>query len=410
MLTGGSVKQIYELHGAGLSIRGIAERLELSRNTVRKYLREPGVPVAKPRPKRPSKLDPCRAYLEERIGAGLLNTAVLLRELRARGYDGGATILKEYVEPRRGARQPAATVRFETAPGEQAQIDWGSFRYRTADGTERSLWCFVLVLSWSRAIYTAFAPKADVATFIRCHLEAFERLGGIPRRCLYDNAKVVVLKRDSAGEPVWNERFLDFALRLGFELRLCRPYRPQTKGRVESGVKYVRGSFWPTARFSDLADLNRQARTWADEVADPRIHGTTLERPAERLVREQPHLLALPAAERLAPFRREERRVGRDGYVAFEQAWYGVPWRWSGQVIQVQVDTSTVELWAGSERLAVHPRAIRAGQRLTVPGQWAGLAAGDGTPPTKPLAVEVPSVEVEQRPLAAYAALAGASS
>src|SRR5215212_7825185 len=96
MLTGGSVKQIYELHGAGLSIRGIAERLELSRNTVRKYLREPGVPVAKPRPKRPSKLDPCRAYLEERIGAGLLNTAVLLRELRARGYDGGATILKEY--------------------------------------------------------------------------------------------------------------------------------------------------------------------------------------------------------------------------------------------------------------------------------------------------------------------------
>ncbi len=361
MLTGGSVKAIYDLHGAGLSIRGIAERLELSRNTVRKYLREPGVPSAKTRSKRPSKLDPYRALLNERIAGGVLNSVVLLRELRSRGYGGGATILKEYLEPHRRARQPTATVRFETVPGEQAQVDWGSFRYRSADGQERSIWCFVLVLSWSRAIYTAFAPKADVATFIRCHLEAFERLGGIPRRCLYDNAKVVVLRRDSTGEPVWNERFLDFALRLGFELRLCRPYRPQTKGRVESGVKYVRGNFWPTARFSDLADLNQQARTWADEVADPRIHGTTLERPAERLV-------------------------------------------------QVQVDPSTIELWAGDQRLAVHPRAIRSGQRFTVPGQWAGLAAGDGTPQTKPLAVEVPSVEVEQRSLATYAALIGASS
>src|SRR5215212_3182862 len=165
--------------------------------------------------------------------------------------------------------------------GQPAQIDWGSFRYRTADGTERSLWCFVLVLSWSRAIYTAFAPKADVATFIRCHLEAFERLGGIPRRCLYDNAKVVVLGRDDAGEPAWNERFLDFALRVGFAIRLCRLYRAQTKGRVESGVKYVRGNFWPGARFTDLPDLNQQARAWVDGVADPRVHGTTHERPTE---------------------------------------------------------------------------------------------------------------------------------
>ena len=289
-------------------------------------------------------------------------------------------------------------------------MDWGKFRYRAADGSERSVWCFVLVLSWSRAIYVEFAPRADVATFIRCHLNAFERLGGVPRRCLYDNAKVVVLGRDAAGEPAWNARFLDFALRLGFGIRLCRPYRAQTKGRVESGIKYVRGNFWSTAAFVDLADLNARARAWADEVADPRVHGTTLERPAERLVRERPHLLALPAAERLVPFRREERRVGRDGYVAYERAWYGVTWRRAGQLVQVQAEADTVQIWVGDQRLAVHPRARKPGQRLTVPGQWAGLVGGDGRPPTASLATQLASVEVEQRPLAAYAALVGAPS
>jgi transposase len=128
MVKGGTVKQIYELYGRGLSIRRIAEELGLARNTVRKYLREPGIPTMKPRPTRPSKLEPYRAFLEERLGAGVLNTSVLLRELRARGYTGGVTILKEYVQPRRRQRQPAATVRFETRPGEQAQVDWGQFR------------------------------------------------------------------------------------------------------------------------------------------------------------------------------------------------------------------------------------------------------------------------------------------
>ena len=127
-----------------------------------------------------------------------------------------------------------------------------------------------------------------MATFLRCHVNAFAHLGGVPRRCLYDNAKVVVLGREEDGRPRWNPRFLDFALRVGFDSRLCRPYRPQTKGRVESGIKYLWNNFWPSARFTDLADLNRQVREWFSCVADIRVHGTTGERPKDRLLNPNP--------------------------------------------------------------------------------------------------------------------------
>ena len=133
-------------------------------------------------------------------------------------------------------------MRFETESGEQAQVDWGVFSYIGEDGRKHRMWAFVMVLGWSRAIYVEFVRRADVATFIRCHLNAFDYFGGVPSRCLYDNAKVVVLGRDDDGRAQWNGRMLDFARRVGFEMRLCRPYRAQTKGKVESGVKYVRAT------------------------------------------------------------------------------------------------------------------------------------------------------------------------
>ena len=142
------MKELYELKGEGHSIRGIARELGISRNSVRKYLKSPGVPQAKPRPRRSSKLDPYAAYVDHRLSDGLENCVVLLRELRARGYEGGYTTLVEYVRPRRRRRQPKATVRFETAPGEQAQVDWGSFAYVAADGRRQRMWAFVMVLGW----------------------------------------------------------------------------------------------------------------------------------------------------------------------------------------------------------------------------------------------------------------------
>lgn len=408
MLGGATVKQVVELSGQHLSIRAIARRLDISRNTVRKYLRAPGLPVAKPRPPRPSKLEPFRAHLRQRLAAGVENCVVLLRELRAQGYVGSYSILKDYVRPLRWGRAVKATMRFETTPGEQAQVDFGRFAFLTPDGQRHWYWGFVMVLAWSRLLYVEFIRRADVATFIRCHLNAFERFGGLPRTCLYDNTKVVVLGRDAGGVPHWNATFLDFALRVGFEARLCRPYRAQTKGRVESGIKYVKHNFWPAVEFHTGVDLNCQAHAWMENVANVRVHGTTGERPCDRFVREAPHLLPLPHPERVEPFVREERRVGRDGFVMWERGWYGVPWTWAGQRVHVAATESTVELWAGGERLALHPRATRPGQRLLLPGQWAGLPRSDGRRAAEPLGRQRAGLDVETRSLAVYDQVAGA--
>jgi len=397
---------LYELHGEGQSIRGIARDLRVSRNSVRKYLRSPQVPRARPRPPRPSKLDPHKGYIQQRLSDGLENCVVLLRELRAQGYSGGYTILKDYVHPVRRRRRPEATVRFETEPGEQAQVDWGSFSYLTEAGRKRRMWAYVMVLSWSRAIYVEFVRRADVATFIRCHINAFAYLGGVSRRCLYDNAKVVVLGRDDNGRPEWNQRFLDFALRIGFDIRLCQPYRAQTKGRVESGVKYVRRNFWPGVRFTDDADLNQKALEWCESVANVRVHGTTRQRPKELLAIEQPHLAPVPESARLTPFLREDRKVGRDGYVQWDSAWYGVPWSWATKTVQVAPSLGMVEIWDGDQRVAVHPRAQKPGQRFTLPGQWNGLRNGDSGPRKEALALQVSTVEVERRSLSVYDLLA----
>ncbi len=402
VLRGGTVKDLYELKGEGTSIRGIARELGISRNSVRKYLRSEGVPQPQGRPERPSKLDPYKEYIDGRLAEGLGNCVVLLRELKERGYGGGYSILKDYVRPYRRPRQPKATMRFETGPGEQAQVDWGSMPYVTGEGGRGRLWAFVMVLSCSRAIYVELVRRADSATFMRCHLNAFEYFGGVPRICLYDNAKVVVLGRDQDGRLEWNRGMLDFSRRVGFELRLCRPYRAQTKGKVESGIKYVRRNLWSSVHFTGDGDLNRQAMEWCDSVANVRVHGTTRERPRDLLAKERAHLLLLPDRSRLEPFLREERKVGRDGYVNFDGSWYGVPWPFAGKSVQAGTRPGMVEIWSGEERLALHPRAQRPGQRLTLPGQWDGLDTGDGRPRKEAVAVQVPVEQVQRRSLEVY--------
>jgi len=178
-----------------------------------------------------------------------------------------------------------------------------------------------------------------------------------------------------------------------------------SKGKVENGIKYVKGNFWPSARFTDLEDLNRQARVWVRSVANARIHGTTHERPVDRLERERPYLRRPPGWNKVQDLLYTELTVGRDGFVRWNHGYYGVPIGYAGSKVLFNCRDGVAEIWQSGQRIAVHPQATGRGERRVHPDQWTGIQMGDGRPRKSPMAVMLPAVEVEQRPLAVYDAL-----
>ena len=280
MLRGGEVNEITELRRQGLSITQISTLTGFDRKTIRKYLTTPKLPRYGPRPKRGSQLEPFAAYIQERLSAGVWNAVVLLAELKARGYQGGYTVLKDYLRPRRREASVVAVRRFETPPGHQAQLDWGTIgQWETATG-RKTLHAFVLTLGHSRALFADVATDTQLPTLLRLHEAAFAELGGVPHEILYDRMKTVLLGTDERGEIKWHPLFLDFANYWGFTPRVCAAYRPQTKGKVESGVGYIRKNFLCGRAAHDLLDLRGQLRTWVAQVANQRQRGNMAPRTA----------------------------------------------------------------------------------------------------------------------------------
>lgn len=401
--------KLHELRAQGKSIREIARITGHSRNTVRKYLRNRELPAPKPRPRRVSKLDPYLDELHYWMDEGIFNCEVLLERLQAKGYTGSRTILKDYVKRFRPPRRPKAVMRFETGPGEQAQVDWGVCKYRDTHGHERKVNVFVMTMGYSRDMYVEFTNRADISTFLRCMTNALQHFGGCPQHVLFDNPKIVVLERDESGEPKWNPLFADFALAVGFTPRLCQPRRPQTKGKVESGIKFVKGNFWPGRRFTDLTDLNHQALAWCENKSR-RIHGTTGERPCDRCPLEKAKLQALPSPAVLARFSTETRTVSRDGFVSFDGSRYGVPWKLAGLEVQVRQTGTYVEVLHRGERVVVHPKALLPRTTVSLVGQYQDIPLTQPPRYRPPMAVQLAAPEVEVRSLQIYEQLAGGVS
>jgi transposase len=369
VLRGKDVQDIEELKRQGLSIRAVSRLTGYDRKTIRKYLIEPDrVPVYGPGGKQPGKLKPFQPYLEERMRAGVWNARVLQRELRERGYRGSYTLLTDWLRPQRKSAQTAAVRRFETPAGKQAQVDWGHLGSIDIHGEERKLWGFSFTLGHSRTMMAEAVLDQKLGTLLRMHEEAFRQLGGVPEEILYDRMKTVWLETDERGEIVWNPVFLDFARYWGFKPRLCRPYRAQTKGKVESGVKYIRRNFLCGLQGREpscLSDLNAELRKWVWEVANQRVHGTTHEQVAARLDADRLRLQPLDGRPPYAYLDDELRKVARDAYVSWHGSRYSVPWEYVGRSVWVRDCGRNVEVHFGRDRIAVHSQVSRKHMVLT---------------------------------------------
>lgn len=404
MLRSGIVISLHTMRAEGKSIREIAKETGHSRNTVRRYLRLEGIPERKVRKSRDSKLDPFKPFLQERIQEGIFNCEVLFELLREKGYTGGRTILKDYVKDFRPPKQVPAVLRYETKPGEHAQVDWGLCEYADQDGNVRKVPVFVMVLGYSRATYIEFTKRCDIHSFLRCLIHAFEYFGGIPKVMLTDQMKTVVLGMGDDRKPRWHSLFADFAAVIGLVPKVCRVRRPETKGKVERGVQYVKNNFIPGRQFIDLQDLNRQALQWCDRI-NRRIHGTTGERPTDRLREE--NLPPVPSSDRWEKYLHEPRQVSRDGFVSYDGVRYGVPWRYSGREVTVREVNGWLEIWADGTCISRHQKVYRSRATVFCENQYAGLTTAQGYAYPRPQARQMSSQQVEVRPLDVYDRLTG---
>jgi transposase len=384
---------IREMYRKGVSMSEIARRTGRDRKTIRQTISALDLsPPKQPRQVKVCKIDPYALYVEQRMAEGVLNARKRYGEILTQGYPGKESKVREFVHERRPEKEPTGSIRFETAPGEQGQVEWGYFGFITDHGRVRRLYAFVMTLGWSRASYLRFTIAADTTWFIRCHLHAFASLGGVPKHLLYDNLKSVVARRDADDVVHWNPRFLDFADVAGCSPQARPPLSASNEGQGRERREICAGErATPGLHFSDLEDLNTQALAWLNTTANPRVHGTTGEVPFTRLRAEG--LQETSKALTYDTSVMTTRRSSKDCVISYGGNLYSVPAAYARKTHEAQNHGSGgVGDWFGSRsrtgapsHLAWKARAQCAGGTLL--GAWnpcpthrAGLGpAGDSS-------------------------------
>jgi transposase len=406
MRTPDDVAAMLRLWSLGWGAKRIAAELGVGRNTVRRYI-ESGGWAAYRKPARGKALDGLEDWLAERLLRHRGNADVVRQDLA--GELGVSVSLRTVERAVAGHRQDLraqarATVRFETPPGRQLQIDFGETRVEIGGERVRAH-LFVATLGWSRRCWVqAFRHERQSAWFDGLE-GAFAHFGGVPREVLLDNAKALVEHHDAATREVrFNERLLAFARYWSFTPRACAPYRARTKGKDERGVGYVKRNAIAGHAFASWAALEAHLAWWMREIADVREHGTTGEAPIERFRREE--AAALRPADGRPPFRQVRdliRRVQSDCCVEVDTNAYSVPWRLIGETVRVVVAGGRVSIQHAGAEVAVHPESAGRRQRLVETAHFAGLSR---TPaPVRPADVpapEAPPAAELLRPLRDY--------
>lgn len=336
----------------GLSYTEIAKKHHMDQRTAKKYAESNSKPAYQVTSPKTSKLDPYKPQIDLWLEEAPYSAVRIHEKLVAQGCDCKYTIVRQYVSSKKLDLNEKATVRFETMPGLQGQVDWGFFEnYKVLESGEyKKLYCFLMILGYSRMRYIEFVTDMSTSTLIRCHINAFRYFGGYPEEILYDNMKQVVVKRLlKQADSELNKQFEDFAGFYGYKPVLCRPYRGQTKGKVERTVAYVRDNFMTGIKYSSLEDLNGQAYTWCNKV-NSKVHGTTNERPMDRLKEEN-----------LSKLKREYiidkinlRRVEKDCLISYAGNKYSVPAEYAGKDVAVIVLENMLAAYFEGKQIAIH--------------------------------------------------------
>lgn len=336
----------------GLSYTEIARKHHIDPRTAKKYAESDTKPVYMLTAPKPSKLDPYKHLIDMWMEEAPYSAVRIHEKLMEQGCDCKYTIVRQYVATRKADLNEKATVRFETMPGLQGQVDWGFFEnYKVLENGEyKKLYCFLMILGYSRMRYIEFVTDMSTTTLIKCHINAFRYFGGYPEEILYDNMKQVVVKRMmKQSESELNKQFEDFAGFYGYKPILCRPYRGQTKGKVERTVRYVRENFMVGVKYNSLEHLNSQAHAWCNKI-NAKVHGTTNERPIDRL-----------PVENLMPLKREYimdkinlRRVEKDCLISYAGNKYSVPAEYVGRDVTVIVLDHMLAAYFEGKQIALH--------------------------------------------------------
>lgn len=347
----------------GETISGVARRVGRCRQTVYNWLNAEKAGKMPAKRKRASKLDPYRSYIESRLEKFDLPGPRLLAELRERGYTGGITILRELMARIKERHVRRLVERFETEPGLQAQVDWASCGTILHHGRRRRLSLLVVVLGHSRMIWARFVVSERRPILLELLEQAFHAFGSVPRELVFDNLKQVVdTPRSSKAPARIQPEFLAFAEHWGFDVIACPPYWPRAKGKVERAVGYIKKSFLEGRSFADLDDLNAQLRVWLATVANVRVHGTTRERPVDRLAADQAGMLPLAGKRAFPSLVVCERLADHDARISYGAVRYSVDptilTGRRGEPVEVHLGTDSVlRIYHRGHLVGEHPQA-----------------------------------------------------
>lgn len=364
MITREVFMDIHSYHRQGFKMRAIARKLGIHRNTVKKYLEDPVMPRYRKSKRKDSILAPYHKMIDDWLSQDDYRGTWIYQKIKDLGYSGGYDTVKIYVRGVKARNRRQAFLRFETVPGLQGQVDWADFKVAVAGAADITLYLFLLVLGFSRAMYADFVTRCTLTAFMDAHLNAFNYLGGVPFELLYDNMRHVFSGR-KGGKALLNIEFADFADHCGFKPVLCAPYSPWTKGKVERPIDYIREAFWRGYVFESIDKANADLRHWLSETANRRQHGTHGQRVDMRWQQEARSLSPVPADYDTAI--KVYRKVYKDCLISYKASRYHVPPEAVGKKVLLKIKDGIIRIYDDDRLLIAHAESQQKGRMITDP-------------------------------------------